>query len=131
MSGDRDRATAAVATRSTNLTTSGYKSKTVIAFTCILVATVAVVVDRFVITPVFLKRTYKGEISETSAERYDAVDEEVISLFVTFDQNLDGSLDLSEFVKVANRILHRKVSSFTVIFGRDLKTKCFQNMLFS
>ena len=38
------------------------------------------------------------------------LDEEVVSLFVTYDEDLDGALDLSEFVKVANIILNRKVS---------------------
>ena len=87
--------------------TSVYK---IVFFTSLLVAALAVVVDRLVITPVLLKRTHYGDIRETSS-RYDVVDEEVVSLFVTYDENLDRFLDLSEFVKVANRILHRKVSS--------------------
>lgn len=116
MSGNReDEATAAVENRSNKLT-SGYKRKIMIAFATILVAIVAVFVDRFVITPILLKRTSKEVINESSA-RYDVVDEEVLSMFVSFDENLDGLLDLSEFVKVANRILHRKVSSFASIFG--------------
>lgn len=98
--------------------TSGHKSKTVIVFTSILVAILAVVVVRLVITPVLLKkRTHQGEILDSSA-RYDVVDEEVMSLFVTFDENLDGFLDLGEFVKVANKILHRKVRSYFFIVGR-------------
>lgn len=115
-------ATAAVENCSkTSQPTSGYRSKTVIAFASILVAILAVVVDRLVITPVLLKKTkHPGEIIESSA-RYDVVDEEVLSLFVTYDENLDGFLDLSEFVKVANRILHRKVSIFALIFVRDCK----------
>jgi len=44
------------------------------------------------------------------------VDEEVVSLFVTYDVDLDGVLDLSEFVKVANRILHRKVSRHSCVW---------------
>lgn len=122
-----DTATAAVENRPKTLQpTSGYKSKTVIAFASIFVAILAVVVDRLVITPVLLKNTkHRGEIIETSA-RYDVVDEEVLSLFVTYDENLDGFLDLSEFVKVANRILHRKVSSFAFIFGRDFKKMCLK-----
>jgi len=80
-----------------------------------LVAALAVAVDRLVITPVLLKRGHYGDIRETSS-RYDVVDEEVVSLFVTYDENLDGLLDLSEFVKVANRILHRKVSAYVFSF---------------
>lgn len=93
------------ATENRSTLTSVYK----IAFTSLLVAGLAVVVDRLVITPVFLKRTHFGDVRETNS-RYDVVDEEVVSLFVTYDENLDGFVDLSEFVKVANRILHRKVS---------------------
>lgn len=111
----QDAATAAVENHSKTLT-SVYKSKTAIAFTSILVAALAVVVDHLVITPVLLKRTHHGEIIETSA-RYDVVDEEVMSLFVTCDENLDGFLDLSEFVKVANKILHRKVSSLMLFLS--------------
>ena len=100
-----DAAAAALENRS-KTPTSVYK----IAFcTSLLVAVLAVAVDRLVITPVLLKGTHYGDIRETSS-RYDVVDEEVVSLFVTYDENLDGFLDLSEFVKVANRILHRKVS---------------------
>ena len=99
--GDVDRA----ATENRSTVTSVCK----IAFTSLLVAGFAVVVDRLVITPVLLKRTHHGDIREANS-RYDVVDEEVVSLFVTYDENLDGFLDLSEFVKVANRILHRKVS---------------------
>ena len=96
---------ARAATENRSIQTSVYK----IAFTSLLVAGLAVVVDRLVITPVLLKRTHYGDIRETNS-RYDVVDEEVVSLFVTYDENLDGFVDLSEFVKVANRILHRKVS---------------------
>ena len=48
--------------------------------------------------------------------RFDVVDEEVLSLFVTFDENLNGVLDLSEFIQIANRILRRKVSNRVIIF---------------
>lgn len=91
-------------------------------FTSLLVAALAVVVDRLVITPVLLKRTHYGYIRETSS-RYDVVDEEVMSLFVTYDENLDGFLDLSEFVKVANRILHRKVSTCSLMLFLSLTCK--------
>lgn len=117
-----DAAKAAVDNRSkTSQPTSGYKSKIVLLLASILVAIVAVAIDRLIITPVLLKETeYQGEIIGTSA-RYDVVDEEVMSLFVTFDENLDGFLDLSEFVKVANRILHRKVSSPDFTFGENCR----------
>lgn len=86
--------------------TSGWKFVLVSVFFAVL----AVVVDRVVITPVLLNRSLLGKNRETA--RYfenGVVDEEVLSLFVTYDQNLDGVLDLSEFVQVANRILDRKV----------------------
>lgn len=86
--------------------TSGWKFVLVSVFFAVL----AVVVDRVVITPVLLNRSLLGKNRETA--RYfenGVVDEEVLSLFVTYDQNLDGALDLSEFVEVANRILDRKV----------------------
>lgn len=104
-----DAATAAMENRSKASTTvySGYKCA---FFTSLLVAALAVVVDRLVIIPVLFERTHYGDIRDTSS-MYDVVDEEVVSLFVTYDENLDRLLDLSEFVKVANRILHRKVSS--------------------
>ena len=35
---------------------------------------------------------------------------------MTFDENLDGVLDLSEFIQIANRILRRKVSNRAVIY---------------
>ena len=95
--------------------TSVYTIYKIPFFTSLLVAALAVVVDRLVITPVLLKRGHYGDVSETSS-RYDVVDEEVVSLFVTYDENLDGLLDLSEFVKVANRILHRKVSAYVFSF---------------
>ena len=78
----------------------------------ILFAALAVVVDRLVITPVLWRRARQERASETSVRYIEnaAVDEEVVSLFVTYDEDLDGALDLSEFVKVANRILNRKVS---------------------
>lgn len=87
-------------------TTSGWKFVLISVFFAVL----AVVVDRVVITPVLLNRSLLGKNRETA--RYfenGVVDEEVLSLFVTYDQNLDGALDLSEFVQVANRILDRKV----------------------
>ena len=86
--------------------TSGWKFVLVSVFFAVL----AVVVDRVVITPVLLNRSLLGKNRETA--RYfenGVVDEEVLSLFVTYDQNLDGVLDVSEFVQVANRILDRKV----------------------
>lgn len=94
--------------------TSGCK----LLFTSIFFAAVAVVVDRLVITPVFLKRSNQGGNSEASVRYVEngAVDEEVVSLFVTYDVDLDGVLDLSEFVKVANRILHRKVSRHSCVW---------------
>ena len=105
MSVEREDAAIAASENRSTITSSVYK----IAFTSLLVAGLAVVVDRLVITPLLLKRNHYGDIRETNS-RYDVVDEEVVSLFVTYDENLDGFLDLSEFVKVANRILHRKVS---------------------
>ena len=88
--------------------TSGWK----FVLTSILFAALAVVVDRAVITPVLLRRARQERASETSVRYIEdvAVDEEVVSLFVTYDEDLDGALDLSEFVKVAYRILNRKVS---------------------
>lgn len=79
----------------------------------ILFAALAVVVDRLVITPVLWRRARQERASETSVRYIEnaAVDEEVVSLFVTYDEDLDGALDLSEFVKVANRILNRKVAT--------------------
>lgn len=117
-----EAAKAAVDNRSkTSQPTSGCKSKTVIVFASILVAILAVSIDRLIITPVLLKKTGSpGEIIGKSG-RYDVVDEEVMSLFVTYDENLDGFLDLSEFVKVANRILDRKVSSPDFIFGENCR----------
>ena len=38
-----------------------------------------------------------------------ALDSEVLSLFVSYDTNMDGKLDKNEFVPIANRILNRKV----------------------
>jgi len=104
MSVEREDAAKGAAENRSKTPTSVYK---IAFFTSLFVAALAVVVDRLVIRPVLLKRTRYGDIRETSS-RYDVVDEEVISLFVTYDENLDGFLDLSEFVKVANRILHRK-----------------------
>ena len=37
------------------------------------------------------------------------VDERVMSMFVEFDTNMDGAIDLGEFAPIANRILDRKV----------------------
>ena len=78
----------------------------------ILFATVAVIVDHLIISPVFLKSVKQRDTTEASVQyaQNGRVDEEVVSLFVTYDEDLDGALDLSEFVKVANRILNRKVS---------------------
>ena len=39
------------------------------------------------------------------------VDETVMSMFVEFDTNIDGAIDLSEFLPIANRVLERKVVS--------------------
>lgn len=36
------------------------------------------------------------------------MDEKVVSMFVDFDTNMDGAIDLSEFLPIANRILERK-----------------------
>lgn len=107
-------ATAAVENRSEDFT-SGHKTKMSIAFTTLLVAIVAVFVDRFVIMRIQRQFSYTEGNSEAGV-RFDVVDEEVLSLFVTFDENLDGVLDLSEFIRIANRILRRKVSNRVVIF---------------
>lgn len=108
-------ATAAVENRSEDFT-SGHKTKKMtIAFTTLLVAIVAVFVDRFVIMRIQRQFSYTEGNSEAGV-RFDVVDEEVLSLFVTFDENLDGVLDLSEFIQIANRILRRKVSNRVVIF---------------
>lgn len=108
-------ATAAVENRSKDFT-SGHKTKKMtIAFTTLLVAIVAVFVDRFVIMRIQRQFSYTEGNSEAGV-RFDVVDEEVLSLFVTFDENLDGVLDLSEFIRIANRILRRKVSNRVVIF---------------
>ena len=106
-------ATAAVENRSEDFT-SGHKTKMTIAFTTLLVAIVAVFVDRFVIMRIQRQFSYTEGNSEAGV-RFDVVDEEVLSLFVTFDENLDGVLDLSEFIQIANRILRRKVSNRVVI----------------
>ena len=107
-------ATAAVENRSEDFT-SGHKTKKMsIAFTTLLVAIVAVFVDRFVIMRIQRQFSYTEGNSEAGV-RFDVVDEEVLSLFVTFDENLDGVLDLSEFIQIANRILRRKVSNRVVI----------------
>lgn len=107
-------ATAAVENRSEDFT-SGHKTKKMsIAFTTLLVAIVAVFVDRFVIMRI--QRQFScSEGNSEAGVRFDVVDEEVLSLFVTFDENLDGVLDLSEFIQIANRILRRKVSNRVVI----------------
>lgn len=76
-----------------------------IVFMLLLVVGFVVVVDCFVIILVFLKRIYFGDVREINL-RYDVVDEEVVSLFVIYDENLDGFVDLLEFVKVVNRILY-------------------------
>lgn len=76
-----------------------------IVFMLLLVVVFVVVVDCFVIILVFLKRIYFGDVREINL-RYDVVDEEVVSLFVIYDENLDGFVDLLEFVKVVNRILY-------------------------
>ena len=108
-------ATAAVENRSEDFT-SGHKTKKMtIAFTTLLVAIVAVFVDRFVIMRIQRQFSYTEGNSEAGV-RFDVVDEEVLSLFVTFDENLDGVLDLSEFIQIANRILRRKVSNRVVIY---------------
>lgn len=100
-------ATAAVENRSKDFT-SGHKTKKMtIAFTTLLVAIVAVFVDRFVVMRIQRQFSYTEGNSEAGV-RFDVVDEEVLSLFVTFDENLDGVLDLSEFIRIANRILRRK-----------------------
>ena len=105
-------ATAAVENRSKDFT-SGHKTKKMtIAFTTLLVAIVAVFVDRFVIMRIQRQFSY----TEGNSEAGVRFDEEVLSLFVTFDENLDGVLDLSEFIQIANRILRRKVSNRVVIF---------------
>lgn len=119
MSVEREDAAKGAAENCSKTPTSVYKNA---FFTSLFVAALAVVVDRLVIRPVLLKRTHYGDMRETSS-RYDVVDEEVISLFVTYDENLDGFLDLSEFVKVANRILHRKVSSCSLMLFLSLTCK--------
>lgn len=72
----------------------------------------AVVFNHLVILPFFHERLNQGQPSKGSAYyvQNGVVDEEVVSLFVTYDADLDGVLDLTEFVAVANRILNRKVS---------------------
>lgn len=112
-------ATAAVENHSEDFT-SGHKTKMTIAFTTLLVAIVAVFVDRFVIMRIQRQFSYSEGNSEAGV-RFDVVDEEVLSLFVTFDENLDGVLDLSEFIQIANRILRRKVSNRVVIYLFFLK----------
>lgn len=99
-------ATAAVKNRPKDFT-SGYKTKMTIAFTTLLVAVVAVFVDRFVLMRI-QRQILKTAVDSEAGLRFDVVDEKVLSLFVTFDENLDGVLDLSEFIQVANKILHRK-----------------------
>lgn len=92
-----------------NKPTSAFK----VVLASILFAAVTVVVDHLVISPVFLKSVNKRDTTEASvqyAQTGSRVGEEVVSLFATYDEDLDGALDLSEFVKVANRILNRKVS---------------------
>lgn len=113
-------ATAAVENRSEDFT-SGHKTKKMtIAFTTLLVAIIAVFVDRFVIMRIQRQFSYTEGNSEAGV-RFDVVDEEVLSLFVTFDENLDGVLDLSEFIQIANRMLRRKVSNRVVIYFFFLK----------
>lgn len=102
-------ATAAVKNRPKDFT-SGYKTKMTIAFTTLLVAVVAVFVDRFVLMRI-QRQILKTAVDSEAGLRFDVVDEKVLSLFVTFDENLDGVLDLSEFIQVANKILHRKKTS--------------------
>ena len=97
-----------------NKPTSAFK----VVLASILFAAVAVVVDHLVISPVFLKSVNKRDTTEASVQyaQTGRVDEEVVSLFVAYDEDLDGALDLSEFVKVANRILNRKVSKPSYFF---------------
>ena len=46
-----------------------------------------------------------------------ALDSEVLSLFVSYDTNMDGKLDKNEFVPIANRILNRKVCNGQYLLG--------------
>lgn len=88
--------------------TSGCK----LVLASILFAAVAVAVDRLVLSPAFLNMSNQKETDEGGVQyvQNDAVDEDILSLFVTYDEDLDGVIDLAEFVKVGNKILNRKVA---------------------
>ena len=97
--------------------TSGCK----LVLASILFAAVAVAVDRLVLSPAFLNMSNQKETDEGGVQyvQNDAVDEDILSLFVTYDEDLDGVIDLSEFVKVGNKILNRKVSIFCLLFPKS------------
>lgn len=48
------------------------------------------------------------------------VDEDILSLFVIYDEDLDGVIDFVEFVKVGNKILNWKVSIFCFLFLKSV-----------
>lgn len=94
--------------------TSGFK----LVLASILVAVIAVTSDRFVLSPVLSNVFTQEEKSEQGVQfvQNGVVDEEIVSLFVNYDEDLDGVIDLAEFVQVGNRILNREVSKHGFLF---------------
>ena len=88
--------------------TSGLK----LVLASILLAVIAVASDRFVLSPVLSNVFKQEEKSEQGVQfvQNGGVDEEIVSLFVNYDEDLDGVINLAEFVQVGNRILNREVS---------------------
>lgn len=87
--------------------TSGLK----LVLASILLAVIAVASDRFVLSPVLSNVFKQEEKSEQGVQfvQNGGVDEEIVSLFVNYDEDLDGVINLAEFVQVGNRILNREV----------------------
>lgn len=88
--------------------TSGCK----LVLASILVAVIAVASDRFVLSLV-LSNVFKQQEKNEQGVQYvqnGGVDEEIVSLFVSYDEDLDGVIDLAEFVQIGNTILNREVS---------------------
>lgn len=78
-------------------------SKHVVLFS-FLVGIISVLVYLIVVEPLMLQQDMSGNFYDNYAAGADNISRQVLDLFMSYDENLDGKLSVKEFVPIAERI---------------------------
>ena len=89
-------------------TRNSFTSKHVAAFSFCM-GIVGVLVYIILIDPLFLQKDITENFYDKYAAGADNITPQVLDLFMTYDENLDGKISVKEFVPIAERLQGSKV----------------------